>query len=838
VSSEMSTLFQGMLAQSEANADAMGMGWLFRGSQALLSVLMLPGQLGLDFAGWLMDGGTATLSSWASAIWDYFHPLMEVLISVTLVLTNPLMAPLVFAGWAWRLLPDCLKPPIVDLLLDVVIDALASMPELPGLMQLSGVLLAGLQGALASFRSRTDEEKIEITNKVAQLLTGSPEFALGFVVGLFGGMLDGILDPLMLLWMVIEGMVWLVDNAGSLMASMSGVGEAAAGASTEASTSAEQAITLMPEAASTAAGVAAAGPMSNPDVVSTLAAAGERIKPPAEVIGETFLPAFEEAFSGEGKSSVADLAAMVGSLWETMVSLAEQAGMWLGQQLCESMLTSDVGYSLGYGVGYITGAILWEVLLGFLTGGMWEMLGPTSRAIVKFLDLGGELFGAAFHLLGELGSMLMKAIGPLLDWVGSTGLMRTLKDAFVTLSGELVTLSDELLSLLGSAPPGGLADEAAEGGLDTARRVVVVGEDAKLALAAQRIRPEAGVFDVVVHGDGSKLLVLEGGAWKELSPAELAEHLKAGGFEGGSVRLVSCGTGQADGAASKLAKELGVEVKAPTDTVWIHPDGTLTVGPTPDTSSGGWSRSTPDGAHEVVEDSARLGDEALERADEAVPVGGKELSDSDVQALFDDLVAKSPDAQRSFDGLVAAGLSKDRARRAVVYASNSGLLDELVVLSAKVKDPKGLYDALCKINAGDAGTKLAFEDAAVRARAGADVDVENGQADVIDHSTREAVQYKRVQGAGAGGFYNNLREAAKQVRGEKGEVPPAGFTKVVDVRIVNDKHAFWNFTQNQLQEKLDDTPELHGVDIIRITNGEGMFEFTPPFGTKAPVKTS
>ena len=40
----------------------------------------------------------------------------------------------------------------------------------------------------------------------------------------------------------------------------------------------------------------------------------------------------------------------------------------------------------------------------------------------------------------------------------------------------------------------------------------------KLGLAAQWIRPEAGVFDVVVHADGDRLLILESGAWRELSP--------------------------------------------------------------------------------------------------------------------------------------------------------------------------------------------------------------------------------------------------------------------------------------------------------------------------------
>jgi hypothetical protein len=101
------------------------------------------------------------------------------------------------------------------------------------------------------------------------------------------------------------------------------------------------------------------------------------------------------------------------------------------------------------------------------------------------------------------------------------------------------------------------------------------------------------------------------------------------------VRLVACGSGQADGAAARLSRELGVDVKAPTDTVWIHPDGTLTVGPTPDAPSGGWSRTSPDGASEVVEGSARVGEDGLRRADEAVAAGTR-------QERLDEL-ARDPD---------------------------------------------------------------------------------------------------------------------------------------------------------------------------------------------------
>jgi hypothetical protein len=597
------------LAQSEANADSLGMGWIVRGSQALLSVLMLPLQLGVDFGGWLMADGTATIAGWATAVWDYFLPFMEVMTSLVLAVANPPMIPIILAGWAWRMLPDCLKPPLVDLLLDVVIDALVAMPELPGLQGLWGVLEPGLVGALGAFRGRSDEEKILITDRFAKILTGSPEFVLGFVVGVLKGMLDGVLDPIMLVWMAVEGLLWLLDTAGGLMESAVGEAEVAAPA-------AEAAITLMPQGAGELEQGAA-----EPDLQAWMARAGAEVRPPAETIGATFVPAFEEAFSGEGATSVADLASMVGSLWETMQSLAADAGAYIGQKLCETMLTTDVGYTLGYGVGYVTGVVVWEVVLGFLTGGLWSTLGPTARAVVKFLDLGGELFGAAFRLLGELGSLLLKAVGPLLDWLGSTGLMRTLREAFLELAGKLVSLSDELTAMLGSS--GRKADEAGGVGdeLGTARRSVVAGDDVKLSLAAQRIRPEPGVFDVVVHGDGQKLLVLDGGAWTELSPTELAARMKAEGHAGESVRLVACGTGQADGAAARLARELGVDVKAPTDTVWIHPDGTLTVGPTPDASSGGWSVTTPGGAQEVVEDSARLGDDALERVDEAVGVG-------------------------------------------------------------------------------------------------------------------------------------------------------------------------------------------------------------------------
>ena len=54
------------------------------------------------------------------------------------------------------------------------------------------------------------------------------------------------------------------------------------------------------------------------------------------------------------------------------------------------------------------------------------------------------------------------------------------------------------------------------------------------------------------------------------------------GYTGGPVRLLSCSAGALDeGIAQNLANKLGVEVIAPTDTLWIYKNGRLVIGPSP-----------------------------------------------------------------------------------------------------------------------------------------------------------------------------------------------------------------------------------------------------------------
>lgn len=124
--------------------------------------------------------------------------------------------------------------------------------------------------------------------------------------------------------------------------------------------------------------------------------------------------------------------------------------------------------------------------------------------------------------------------------------------------------------------------------------IEMVGEDANFAAAANRIKPMQGYTDVVVHGDANSFCVLNKGKWVQVDQRSMATYLKSNGYSGGPVRLVSCETGTLpNGIAQNLSNKLGAEVIAPSDTVWIQPNGSLTIGKTGSVNNGTWNTFTP-----------------------------------------------------------------------------------------------------------------------------------------------------------------------------------------------------------------------------------------------------
>ena len=95
------------------------------------------------------------------------------------------------------------------------------------------------------------------------------------------------------------------------------------------------------------------------------------------------------------------------------------------------------------------------------------------------------------------------------------------------------------------------------------------------------VKPLKTFFDVAMHG--SPTAVGYGTLETNMSPRLLASVIRhMAGWNGQKIRLLSCSTGKQTGDeycfAEELANALGVTVKAPTDTLYIFPNGRIQVG--------------------------------------------------------------------------------------------------------------------------------------------------------------------------------------------------------------------------------------------------------------------
>jgi hypothetical protein len=74
----------------------------------------------------------------------------------------------------------------------------------------------------------------------------------------------------------------------------------------------------------------------------------------------------------------------------------------------------------------------------------------------------------------------------------------------------------------------------------------------------------------------------------------LASFIKKSNYQGGNIRLIACNTGSEGAtAAQNLSNKMKVDVLAPTSTVWVGANGTMTVGSRPGVNTGSWKIFTP-----------------------------------------------------------------------------------------------------------------------------------------------------------------------------------------------------------------------------------------------------
>lgn len=113
----------------------------------------------------------------------------------------------------------------------------------------------------------------------------------------------------------------------------------------------------------------------------------------------------------------------------------------------------------------------------------------------------------------------------------------------------------------------------------------------KLYEYSKKVKAEPNFEDIFIHGD-KKGFSYSNSDNKEtaVTARELAEMIKANpNYKGGNIRLVSCESASNGATSAQMVSNLlGVDVKAPTDKVWIDWNGNMTVGPDEFTNSGKW----------------------------------------------------------------------------------------------------------------------------------------------------------------------------------------------------------------------------------------------------------
>jgi hypothetical protein len=193
----------------------------------------------------------------------------------------------------------------------------------------------------------------------------------------------------------------------------------------------------------------------------------------------------------------------------------------------------------------------------------------------------------------------------------------------------------------------------------------------------------------------------------------------------------------------------------------------------------------------------------------------------------------------SVDGLMDQGVERNPALESARLAKQVGAADDVktLVRSRNLLNPRGLRNFLRQVadevDAGQEGKLRQLQEAAKRSASGR-VALERapeGQADVIDFGKNEALQIKVVTSKSEAAVVDNAAKAASQLRGETGEIPPPGMRKIADVRIENANNPLADLERPDLLRGLRDNgldaTKLGGVDVLRVTNRRGSFDFSP-----------
>ncbi|HSC79553.1 MAG TPA: DUF4157 domain-containing protein [Chitinolyticbacter sp.] len=120
-----------------------------------------------DFVGYLQEIGAK-----CAAVLGELQPLIVLGAAILLFPVNPFLLYVVIAGWAWRALPECFKPAIIDFAIGLMISLIEALPDFEALGEAWPLAKAQLIDVLTRSLALPSDEKIAMSNKVARFMTG------------------------------------------------------------------------------------------------------------------------------------------------------------------------------------------------------------------------------------------------------------------------------------------------------------------------------------------------------------------------------------------------------------------------------------------------------------------------------------------------------------------------------------------------------------------------------------------------------------------------------------------------------------------------------------------
>jgi RHS repeat-associated protein len=226
---------------------------------------------------------------------------------------------------------------------------------------------------------------------------------------------------------------------------------------------------------------------------------------------------------------------------------------------------------------------------------------PEARGFAALTDIAGGLaFRAAARAAGtEFGQSATSSLFRLATEENGGVALDALEGETKGVAGSVTVGAFDTVSSHGAFSPERASVLAAED-VAAGAQSNFMGAGERFAEYASRAEEAPGYHDVIVHGTPSDFGAT-GDAWtqgRNFSHRALTQMLERDpSYEGGPVRLLSCSTGGCGAtAAQNLANKLGVEVMAPTDTLWAFRSGRLVVGPEATVPTGGWAYFFPGGS--------------------------------------------------------------------------------------------------------------------------------------------------------------------------------------------------------------------------------------------------